>query len=621
MRRQGRAARALARGAWIGALAMVALTACETSPPVVTGNAACFNPDLAIDNPRAILSACDSAADRQDITLEQAANARFNLARAHRALGNYELAMRQLDFLRVLSDRRPDARFERVEVRLAQGRLGEAISELDAIIAIDPDNLDALRMRAELHSRRANPIDLERAIGDLETLTRIAPAEMAAEANAELGETALLLAEMELARTPATPESLLRALRAYGWARRADPRDPAGYLGCGQAAGRLAAQFPETPYSADHDCSETGADSWAQLALAAYRAASRLAPASADAQAGIGEALLRLGREEEAVAAFREAARLDPADVGRLARLAGAQRQAADALIAAGRLERADGLLTDAVETYRRAIDLAPGQAHWSLEIGQVWHRLRDLDLSRGLVSRAADRRAKALESLRRAEQAGLRDAQLLIGELYFDEGPSGFAAARQRLSAVANAPGDDLDIAKARANYLLSRIAIEDPGGVQDWSAAIRHADAALELDREPVYRRQACLARIGRGDLSGAARMNCDAISEPGAPDAYIVSGIYHLRQAQFARADDKKRAWETAFLAFSEGLNVMNRDGDLIDAVRRARLTVGRGIAQYCVGFAALGEEMINSTGELLEPTQDFFDRYRVAQCVRY
>ena len=88
-------------------------------------------------------------------------------------------------------------------------------------------------------------------------------------------------------------------------------------------------------------------------ALAAYRAALEADPGYAPAQAGMGRALFRLGRHEEALETLAQALALqpDPAQTGPLCRLMGR------AALELGRLEAAAGHFESAVRLAPRALE------------------------------------------------------------------------------------------------------------------------------------------------------------------------------------------------------------------------------------------------------------------------
>lgn len=119
------------------------------------------------------------------------------------------------------------------------------------------------------------------------------------------------------------------------------------------------------------------------LALAAYREASRIAPDRALPHVGLGGVLGRLGRVDEALAAYRMAMERAPDDEGALRGRAdllaseGRRAEAASSLDRlAGVLERA-GRTVDACDVARRALELAESRGRRKL-VQSLVERLRE---------------------------------------------------------------------------------------------------------------------------------------------------------------------------------------------------------------------------------------------------
>jgi len=119
------------------------------------------------------------------------------------------------------------------------------------------------------------------------------------------------------------------------------------------------------------------------VALAAYREASKIAPDRPLPYVGLGGVLARLDRVDEAMAAYRVALERAPDDEGALrgfADLLAAQGRAAEAATTldrvAGVLER-DGRLADACDVARRALELAESRGRRRL-VQTLVGRLRD---------------------------------------------------------------------------------------------------------------------------------------------------------------------------------------------------------------------------------------------------
>ena len=119
------------------------------------------------------------------------------------------------------------------------------------------------------------------------------------------------------------------------------------------------------------------------MALAAYREASRIAPDRALPFVGLGGVLARLGRVDKALAAYRVALDRAPNDEGALrgrAELLAAEGRAAEAATTLDRLaealERA-GRLADACDVARRALELAESRGRRRL-VRALVGRLRE---------------------------------------------------------------------------------------------------------------------------------------------------------------------------------------------------------------------------------------------------
>jgi tetratricopeptide (TPR) repeat protein len=139
------------------------------------------------------------------------------------------------------------------------------------------------------------------------------------------------------------------------------------------------------------------------VALAAYREASRIAPDRALPYVGLGGILGRLGRVDEALAAYRVALERAPEDEGALrgrADLLVTEGRAAEAATTldrlAGALERA-GRLADACDVARRALELAESRGRRRL-VQTLVARLRESSGDPS-VAEALERALSVLES------------------------------------------------------------------------------------------------------------------------------------------------------------------------------------------------------------------------------
>lgn len=138
------------------------------------------------------------------------------------------------------------------------------------------------------------------------------------------------------------------------------------------------------------------------VALAAYREASRIAPGRALPHVGLGGVLARLARVEEALAAYRAALDRAPDDEGAL-------RGRADLLVAEGRpaeaatsLDRLAGVLertgrpADACDVARRALELAESRGRRRL-VQSLVGRLRE-SMGDPTAAQALERALSVLE-------------------------------------------------------------------------------------------------------------------------------------------------------------------------------------------------------------------------------
>jgi hypothetical protein len=169
----------------------------------------------------------------------------------------------------------------------------------------------------------------------------------------------------------------------------------------------------------------------------------------------------------------------------------------------------------------------------------------------------------------------------------------------------------------RAQALLVLSRILSDQP--LANASEAIRIADEAFAIDASWPYREQACLARLtfGRVEFSGAGPRAICATSEDAPPgEGSLLEGMYHLRRAWTLRLSDREREWEDAYRAFSQGLDAVRNV--VVSPELRDRLHYGRGTAQYCIGFAELGNQEILGIGGGSAAARDYFTHYGIADC---
>ena len=312
----------------------------------------------------------------------------------------------------------------------AAGRLDLAEAGLRAVLAADPDNLDALNLLGLLRQEqgacqdsialisRALAIDpdfpealtnlsrVQRAIGDAASAVR--SAERAAALDPTLAEAYLQLARglLDLRRSPEAEAAARRSLLL-----QPDYPDAASCLG--------VALLQQDQYEA---------------ALAAFRGAW---PQQIEAQIGAGMALLRLGRVEQALACHQQAAVLAPDLADAHAAHALTLRQSGDPLASAAACrtalalapERADlwlllggnlaftGQFAEAADCHARAITLNPRSAEAWRDLSMIGHSATDADIVQLQVTLAdtaaprAERIAAGFSLGRLLDNAGAFDA------------------------------------------------------------------------------------------------------------------------------------------------------------------------------------------------------------------
>jgi tetratricopeptide (TPR) repeat protein len=575
-------------GACTPALALLLAGACSSTaalPP--SGPApdlsarACYGP--VIDQratPESIVRVCGAAAKADRITVPEYAHANFHLGRAQGALRDYAPAAaslsRAVDLLEGRTDPvLPRALHELGRVEAALRNHVDAIAHLSQSLSVDPRNIEAL---FDLAETRLASGDVDGAEHDFEAVIALAASDprnrkpIASRAGVRLGAIAM--------QTP-TADASRRALSAYEAARSAQPANAEAWLGYGAAALRMAG------FEASGD--------WNSRALTAYAEAARLAPESAEAHAGAARAMRGLGRIEDAIAQFARAAELAPSEPARRIELARAQRAALR--------------LADAEQNYMVALGTEPDPRAW-FEVSGVQLELGRLDAARA-----------SLENAQKLDPT-FPGAFLGLGKLLFRQGPGHFPAARDQLreaERLTRLAGDAP--MRAESLYYLSRI--ETESGAGDRKIAIESADTAAALDaRNASYPEQACLARIRFLNRETAANRDAGAPCAFGAspPSALklLLKGMFQLRAAHFAPGDDKKRRWEDAYAAFTDGLKLLDQRGDAQREALKNRLELGQGMSLYCVGFAGIGLQSIDKADK---DARAFLDTYHVARCASY
>lgn len=613
---------------FIAAIAFAfALAACAGAPTPVSDASRCYQDRETISDPAELRRSCLLAVEDESVSVANIITAHYNLARAEAALGDLDAAGEALDYLLLLDRTNEEARLLLARVRMQQGRFGAALAALDPLIGLGAQSPQALYLRAETYLARGADGDRLRALDDFEAVVRLGadtePVDALVEpAREQIVSVGIALGRAALATEPITRQTTLRALEGFSAAAQVATPSAEIAMGCATAALRMATFFESERMSLRRTCVEGTHQGWFDLALAAFTRAAQLQPNDADAHAGRARALLGLGRSAAAIEAFETAASAAPGNAERLLALAEAEASWARELQARGELLRATRHWQRVAETLREASALQPAAGDTLLGLAGAYMALEDIALRRNETAAALSWREQAVDVLQRGRQAGMAEAELMLGRYRFEDGAGSYDAARAHFEAVLDGGPRLPSELRSEAHYYLSRIAVEDRRLGQDWQAARRHISEALALaPNTPAYQTQACLIRIGLGEIGETTRLECAADAPETARDLTL-AGMYYLRRAHFARDDDKKRAWEAAYQAFTRGLDVLALTGEAqTREALRARLEVGRGIAHYCVGFARVGEETIDATGRLREQARAYFDTYRVAQCIDY
>jgi tetratricopeptide (TPR) repeat protein len=270
------------------------------------------------------------------------------------------------------------------------------------------------------------------------------------------------------------------------------------------------------------------------VAAAAYRDASRIAPDRALPYVGLGGVLSRLGKAEEALAAYGSALDRAPTDEGAMHGRAdvlaalGRRAEAAETLDRLASILERDGRLADACDVARSALELAESRG-----------RRRQVE---GLVARlrtAAPEDAAAADALERA-----------LGIL--DSGPG------VTPKAAGTAAGTETDTTTDAAPSI--------PPGPPDPALLTLAIEEALEAGDLDEARRRALVAAIGHRDV-GQFHAAMDACYQalailPSDPDIHLLLAELYLDRGWRGPAADK--------LVLLGRLSQLNGDG-----ATRARL----------------------------------------------
>lgn len=360
------------------------------------------------------------------------------------------------------------------------------------------------------------------------------------------------------------------------------------------------------------------------------------ASSSAEARQWAGCADLAMGEVDSAINEFRSSISLAPNDSNGYMLLASAHAAA--------------GNWSEANAQFQRALNVESDprkQARIRIQIGKAYLNIAQNNAASGMdrttpINSARTNFEAAERVLLNASDRGdaYADALIGLGRIYLDDELGDFSGKTPERRDLAKAQ-DYLSRAKtyaaassqrAQAQFYLSRhyVRVAASGPVKSFAAtgadAVSAADEAFRL--EPAnrdYRQQACLARIAFGRVSAGeegTRFCIDASEGKGA-DSLLYEGMFRLRLAHSRIGGDRKREWENALRAFTDGLEAPDLDraaraGDARPRRLRARLLVGKGVSFYCSGLAGMGGDAIDQGLALDGSARDFFQDYRVRLC---
>lgn len=550
-----------------------------------------------------------------------------------------------------LSPTAHDAQFQLAWVRYDQGRASEAIALVDDVLRLESNPESTLH--ASAHYLRGRVLQdgsqATAALADFNTFINDNLDEHLNARDARVRIIHVSTTEGAAAMESAAREDAQRAIDLFTLAQSAAAAGawsfdwPIDY-GEGQrlyaadvhhnvGLARLAMASALSPAGADRFvCAAQSAPAeWLEQARGAFLQALAIAPAHADAHAKLACVELALGRTETAIAEATAAV--------------GAHASAANHVM----LGRAHANVTPPTEqslaaaasAFENAVTAAPAgreRARILVDVAGIYLRLAAVS-----STNAPAHTSLAAEKLRAAvaEDDTSALAHTRLGEVLFNQGVTPGETLQQTLLADASAhferanaltdPRDTLhglgdqgggDEVRATALYYLSRLAVEWPAHLNE-RRAITLADAALELEAAWPHRRQACLARIrfARVQANDGSSGYCVLTGQP-APnaEAHVLEGMYYLRQAQSLTNGPAHRALEGAYRAFTQGLAAPIAPEQ--ERRVRALLLQGQATAQFCVGFATLGHDLIASAeaqyGADALDAHRLFDAYRVMTC---
>lgn len=597
---------------------------------------ACYKPERPPGGPSQIALACNDAvtiaaqASRKPISVRQAINANYHLGRALAETGQLRESLEALQRVLVLDRNHVDAKLQLADV-LRRGReFTPALGLLDEISRsqtgqISPLLADTLFIRAMVHLDRSRsnapqPSDKLDAVRDLSDAIRIAEATarvdpprsaaVISNAKAMLGDTARDLGEAAL-REPVDMDSTQRALDLFRRANQADPNNTGVLIGLGLAELRIAG-FNGRLKVGDFACARGDGEGGALDRAGRYFSeALAREPGNVEAHYGLGCVLQAVGNTDQAIGQFQAAAGQQTSNPRFFLSLA-------RAYVAAGRPADAEASFNQAIGRESDPRKRAPIYAAIARAYMPAYDPYKSPpDFPDNLP---ASTFAGAIRNFNAAISAEKIYAKpyLELGRIYLYL--KNYQQARENLRN-AEYYGNTIEYTddRAEALYLLSKLeAVYVAGGT---SQAISDADNAVALRDITLYREHACLTRIRYGRVGlgdDLARLHCAARNNRTDASSLLLEGMFNLRRADFVDnlGGDQKRAWEDAYRTFSEALSVVNPT----NAMLKARLEFGQGLALYCVGFATSGRETIGRAGPLLDAATAFFADYKISTCDR-
>ena len=331
-------------------------------------------------------------------------------------------------------------------------------------------------------------------------------------------------------------------------------------------------------------------------AVELYRAHLAASPSYAAAHLRLGDALLDLGRPEEARAAYARALELEP--------------ESAAALYGLGRAAAASGDDRQAVERFLAVLDLAPAANAVAYQLGQAYRRLGDEERAAGFLALAGERQvpfadplAGTLSSIEKAVALEVVRDLAAAGEGFVECDFGGFvranlagvpgagAALRKAAEDAAEAPA----ATRARLRYAAGLLL----AGEGDAEAAAAELEAAVGLDGSLADARLQlgnALAQLGLFDQA-LARYDQVLARDPGHVRALVQRGAVRANLGQLAEARaDLIRAVELTPDSTEALLRlgaVIAREGDAESAAATFAVAVeaGRGTPAEADAWVAL------------------------------